>query len=705
MKFSRRVLVTAGVLAALWLVAFFILLPALIRDAYEGQSIPWLNAAIQGQSEHPLEFYESLAQRAALLATVGAVLFLGGAVAAWRSRSRIVAAGHRLVRGVPTVGAADVIILGTWFGFFSGLAEVTSLLLRFAVVSDPREAPSIHALWMGPLSAACMGAFVGVLLAIALRAWRGVTIALPVVFFSSFTIYSIVVGLRLGIHKYAVMVLSLGAAIQLGRLATRKGTAFADMCRRSLPWLGAAAVAGVFVISAFGVVRERLADRSRGTASAGAPNVLFLILDTVRSQDLSLYGYGRETAPEIERLAATGVTFDRAIAPAPWTLPSHASMFTGLSPDLLSTDFDTPLDASAPTIAEVLRARGYATGGFVANSVFATRATGLDRGFSTYQDHSLSAGLFLSSSRWMRRAATAILPVFGVHGSLDHKSAEKVNREFLSWMPTDGKPFFAFLNYFDAHLPYKLEPPYDRKFRNPPPRYWRFKGWGRGYDEADLEEVHDAYVSSIAYVDAQVGALLRELERRGVMRNTVVIVASDHGEHFGEHGGIMDHANSLYLPLLHVPLVIAFPSQVPAGARVQSPVSTQDIPATILDLLGHSGEPVLPGRSLAHQWNQDPADDDTAAVIFSDLTPNTFAHPSDPIRKGPMQSLIRGGIHYIRNGDGSEELYDYLADGEERTNLAGGPDSASLLRPFRQVLDQRRSAAGSRGQLTDVRRK
>jgi len=460
--------------------------------------------------------------------------------------------------------------------------------------------------------------------------------------------------------------------------------------------MGGAAAAGALAVSAVPSLHARFGERSRGAQVAGAPNVLFLILDTVRAQDLSLYGYGRLTSPEIERLASTGVTFDRAMAPAPWTLSSHASMFTGVAPDRLSADFHAPLDAASPTIAEVLGARGYATGGFVANLDYTTRASGLDRGFTVYRDHPLSPGLFLSSSYWIREAATPILRALGVHGALVGKSAVQVNREFLSWMPSDGRPFFAFLNYFDAHTPYKLEPPYDRKFRDPGPRYWRFKPWERSYSDADLEEFRDSYNSAIAYEDAQVGALLREMERRGVLRNTLVILASDHGEHFGEHGGIISHGNSLYLPLLHVPLVISYPPRVPAGIRVRPAVSLQDIAATILDVLDFSTEPEMPGRSLARYWNGQAGDsavnDDSVTAIFSELTFNDFSHRSDPIQKGPMQSLMQGRLHYIRNGDGSEELYDYVADADERTNLAGGVDSAAILLPFRQLLAHRAPA-------------
>ena len=682
-----------GLTAVLWLLAFFVALPALVRSSYAGESIfPWLNQVIEGQSQRPIAYYQSLARRAALLASAGALLSVLAGVAAWRWRRRIAAAWNRLVHDAPAIGVVDLIAIGAWCGFLAGLVEATSMSLRFS--SDPVEAPAWELLWMAPLAGACMGAVVVALVALALRAKRrGVSIAVPVVLIASFATFGIMAGLRLGLHRYAIMLLSAGVAIALGRLARRWPTGFTRLCRRSLPWMGGAAVTGALALSAIAGLRERAAERLRGTAVAGAPNVLFLILDTVRAQDLSLYGYQRQTSPEIDRFASTGVTFDRAIAPAPWTLPSHASMFTGVAPDSLSADFHAPLDAAVPTIAEVLRAHGYATGGFVANLSYTTRASGLDRGFSIYRDYRVSPGLFLSSTFWLRKAAQKIRPASGLRGALVRKPAAEVNREFFSWLPSDGTPFFAFLNYFDAHTPYKLERPFDRKFRDRPPRYWRFKPWDRSYSEAELAEFRDSYNSAIAYVDAQVGELLGELERRGILRNTLVILTADHGEHLGEHGGITGHGNSLYLPLLHVPLVISYPSHVPAGARVERIVSLQDIPATILELLGVSGDPPLPGQSLVRSWDPGTSggapSGKAAGPAFSELTFNDFALRSDPIRKGKMLSLMDERFHYIRNGDGREELYDYLADVDESTNIAESADSASLLAPFRERLAQR----------------
>jgi arylsulfatase A-like enzyme len=701
MTMSKRTLVAVGAVAVLWLLAIFLLLPVVVSDAYAGHSMfGWLNRAIEGQSQHPLVYYQSLARRAALLASVVAVTGIVAGVLAWRFRATIAAYWHRTLTASPTVGAGDVVATGAWIGWLGGLAEAISLLIRYA--SDPHDPPVLHALWLAPLSAACLGALAGGVLAVLLRAWRGVSVTVPVAVFSAGEVYAVVAGLQFGIHPYALIALCIGAAIQLGRLASRGTANFSWWCRRSLPWMGAATVGVALLIAGTGILRERAGERLRGRPADDAPNVLLLILDTVRAQDLSLYGYPRETSPQIDRLASTGVTFDRAIAPTPWTLPSHASMFTGVPPDRLSTNFHSPLDAAHRTIAEVLRERGYATGGFVANLTYTSRVSGLNRGFPVYRDHPVSPGLFLDSSYWMRQAALRILPALDVHGRLVRKSAAKVNDEFLSWMPSDGTPFFAFVNYFDAHLPYKLESPFSEKFRDPAPRYWRFRGWVRDYAEADLQEFRDAYNSAIAYIDDQVGALLRELEQQGVLDNTLVVVASDHGEHFGEHGGIMTHGNSLYLPLLHVPLVISFPSRIPAGVRVQPAVSLQDIPATILDVLGFSADSLLPGESLAQLWNGSEADG-AADAVFSELTFNDFSHRIDPIRAGPMQSLVQGRLHYIRNGDGREEVYDFVADPDEQLNLAANADSSLVLAPFRELLAQRDTAPGVRPRVPSRR--
>ena len=708
-RLSPRVVLLVTVVLAAWLVITAWLVPALIRSAYVGQSsFAPLNQLINGQADHPVGFYLSLWRRAVVAMSAFGLVAVALAGVAWRSRVALGSLAARTIRREPVVSTSDTMRIGAWFGFAGGLVEASSMLTRFALKSDPREAPSLDALWMAPLSAALLGALAGLLLAVALRADKGLSIGIPVALFSSVALYPVVIGLRLGVHKYAVMLLCVGLAVDLVRRATLNGERFRTLFRRSTPWLTTVIVLGAAIIRGSEFFRERAAMAAAGSATTDSPNVLLLILDTVRAQELGLYGYGRNTSPRIDHFAATGVTFERAISPAPWTLPSHASMFTGLPPHALSTDFDQALDGSAPTLAEVLSKRGYATGGFVANLVFATHASGLDRGFGAYRDHPISVRSLLASSRWLQMLTESIRSALGQHGELVRKTAEEVNREFLDWMPDnrtpaigkpgDRKPFFAFLNYFDAHHPYEMHPPFDRRFSKRSPRFWLLEGWKRGYPPDQVQEFQDAYDSSIAYLDHQVGALLDTLKDRGVLEHTIVILVSDHGEHLGDHGGIFSHANSLYLPLLHVPLVISYPSRVPAGVHIAKPVTTQNLAATVLDLVGASSNAALPGQSLPGQllpgqslaglWRSAAESATTAdSAILSELTFNTFAHKLDPIQKGPMQSVVRGTMHYIRNGDRSEEVYDLAVDPGEVHDLSKGEQGARLLPALRRSLD------------------
>ena len=285
-------------------------------------------------------------------------------------------------------------------------------------------------------------------------------------------------------------------------------------------------------------LREGRREGALPTPPPGAPNVLLLILDTVRAEDLSLYGFPQPTTPHLEALASNGVTFEHAISPSPWTLPAHASVFTGRNPHELSADWESPLDAEDPTIAELLSARGWRTGGFVGNLIYATYETGLNRGFVRYEDYPVSPAMVARSSLMVRMIVNRVRRWLGLDQVLVWKSAESINASFLDWSRTrSDRPFFAFLNYMDAHAPYIPPPELSGKFG--PARV----GWAtadlsnRQHWEAEELRVERAeYDATIAYVDQQIGVLLDSLESRGVLENTLVVVAGDHGEQFGEHG-------------------------------------------------------------------------------------------------------------------------------------------------------------------------
>ncbi len=190
------------------------------------------------------------------------------------------------------------------------------------------------------------------------------------------------------------------------------------------------------------------------------------------------------------------------------------------------------------------------------------------------------------------------------------RDAHGINQSFLdwlSWQRDSGRPFFAFLNYLDAHEPFL--PPQDEgthfglRPESSRDHAMLVEYWDRDklkLSEQDIELARDSYDDCIAALDRRVGALLDELERREVLRDTLVIITSDHGEQFGEHG-VFNHGFSLYSQEVHVPLLI-ISSAAPAGRTVSEPVSLRDLPATVVDLIGLGGGSPFPGRSLAESW-------------------------------------------------------------------------------------------------------
>jgi arylsulfatase A-like enzyme len=205
-------------------------------------------------------------------------------------------------------------------------------------------------------------------------------------------------------------------------------------------------------------------------------------------------------------------------------------------------------------------------------------------------------------------------------------------------------------------------------------------------DIATVQEELDAYEGAIAYLDDRIGQLLEALRDRKLLDNTLVVITSDHGEEFGEHG-VFEHSYSLYLPSVHVPLVISLPRAVPAGTRIDEPVSLRDISATVLDLIGIRSDDALPGASLVRHWDDDSTNGLTGEALLSEL--NHVAGQPDwfPVSKGNMKAVVQGGRRYIRNGDGMEELYDFDHDPAELDNLAGMEDEQQTLQRMKSILD------------------
>lgn len=490
------------------------------------------------------------------------------------------------------------------------------------------------------------------------------------------------------ISLFAILILAAGIGLQLFNSIQKREVLVSTRLRKSLPRL--AALTGILfaVIQGGGWLIERIRTSTLPEANAGAPNIIVVIVDTLRADHLSSYGYQRETSPFLDRLAAEGVRFENAIAPSSWTQPSHASMLTGRY--TYETHAETqPLDDTYPTIGEILQTHGYRTGGFSANTLFFTRRQGHGRGFLHFEDNYQSVpDAFLNSSLY-----GFIFDFYGLRMALKYEGvparllASDINRAALNWIDSGEQPFFVFMNYFDVHDPYTPPEPYRSKYASTPNPGGLINGFMERYSPSltaeQIQSEIDAYDGSIAYVDDQIKALFAELERRGLLENTIVIVASDHGESFGERG-FFQHSASLYLNEIRVPLIVWNPAHVPAGKTIDAPVSLTSLPSTILSLIQAKDDP-FPGPSLT-------------ALIFSDTPPADWPHPIaelarmygaaevNPSTHGAIKSVVGGEMQYITHETFGEELYNWRTDPQETINLVNDPAARDALNGFRLYL-------------------
>lgn len=589
--------------------------------------------------------------------------------------------------GRPARAAIGLFPMALWFGLVGGsLQAAWATYARYELGRYTHLSRQI--VWMAPVSAALVLAVPGALFWILerrrTRNWWQAAVTVYAAIAALGVLYYVV-----GLHPLARVALSIGVGAQTGRLAVRHRPFFGRIVRETMPLLAGLVLIVGSVLNAAIRGAERQALATLPAAPAGAPNVLLLILDTVRALDMSLYGYSRATTPHIDRFAGRGVVFDRAIAAAPWTLPSHASMFTGRAPHQLSADWRRPLDDRYPTLAEVLAARGYLTAGFAGNLAYASSESGLQRGFAHYEGFGITVAGFVFGSQVMQHLANAPLVrrLLRWHNVLERKSARGIHQHLVEWLDAHpGRPWFAFANFYDAHDPYLPPAPFDTAFTGR-----RIPDHERNYTLVNTEPVtaeaaraeRDAYDQAMRWLDHEVGALLRDMEARGQLRNTVVVIAADHGEEFGEHG-LLGHGNSLYLPSLRVPLIVVFDGVVPAGRRVAGTVSLRDLGATILDLTGSL--PGLPGTSLRAQWTPGSVTGDAATAV-AEVRKEPRQPAWFPASKGDMSSVVSNSRQLIRDGTGAREFYDLLAD---PTGATRADDEPGLMARLEALLPPKR---------------
>lgn len=395
---------------------------------------------------------------------------------------------------------------------------------------------------------------------------------------------------------------------------------------------------------------------ARGTER---PNVLLYVVDTLRADHLGCYGYPRPTSPRIDRLAAEGVVFSRTIAQSSWTKPATASMLTGRTPSAHGAiDPAAGIRPGAVTLAEVLRQHGYRTAAFVTN-VNVRSGLGFERGFEQY--------VYLAEDR--------ARPTM-------HMPADELDTQVVRWLDERAAkgPFFVYVHASDPHAPYAASgaaPGRDgaaatRKSLVPrpptlPPSRDPLTLLRRDPSARTLEHIdylRALYDREVAFVDGAIGQLMEALRARAVYEDTLVIITSDHGEEFYEHGGF-EHGRTLYHEQLAVPLVIRFPGARYAGRRVSSIARQIDILPTLLACLGIPIPAGVQGISLA------PALDGEGDADEGDATVEAYSETRLGGGEVVALSLLDWKvIHRLRRDGPTLELYDLDRDPGETTNVA-----------------------------------
>lgn len=428
------------------------------------------------------------------------------------------------------------------------------------------------------------------------------------------------------------------------------------------------------------------ASSNNGPAEHEKPNVLLITMDTVRADHLSLYGYQRDTTPHLRDLAREATVYTHAIATSDETLTTHASIFTGLYPswhraydDPPQHPYGRPLAPTFTTLAQALRANGYWTGAEIANFGILGTEMGMGRGFSVYHTRRalrLSEVAYESPRPfYLRTGARLILSRLAVDtDELTTRClrAADINRRAFALLDQAKQTgaFFLFVNYMDAHGPYVLPPPFNTRFPGRDPHFntaamwemtWQVLSGERHVSEAERSHLVSQYDGGIAYEDEEIGKLLARLRELGLYDNTLIIIVGDHGETFGEHG-LMQHAvGSVYQDLVHVPLLIKYPSQR-VGGQSDAWVSEVDLMPTVLDSVGVPLPAGVQGRSL-----RSPHGD--SETVYSEAFPPPSASVLNPRFRGFRRAIFAGSWKLVTWTQGPSELYDLAIDAAEKHNL------------------------------------
>jgi arylsulfatase A-like enzyme len=423
-----------------------------------------------------------------------------------------------------------------------------------------------------------------------------------------------------------------------------------------------------------------LAGCGAAPAPARRPNVLLVVIDTLRADRLGVYGNTRGLTPFLDELAARSHVVERVRAQAPWTNPSVASIFTSrYQSQHRIVDYRSVLVDAEVTLAEALKANGYVTGAFSANGLIGA-SLGFAQGFDQFSAHLLVTGADPTYLRVPWRA-------------------DRLGAEALEWLATvqgGGAPIFLYLHLMEPHAPYAPPPELLARLRGArPPLDLRATSEAMyvtsttPLDEAGLQDVIDAYDASVMAVDGALRRFFAALEQRGFLDDAVVVVTADHGEEFQEHGA-RGHGRTLYDEVIHIPLLV-FDTAGQPGV-VEDVVSSVDIAPTVLQLVGVPIPATFEGRSFAPALDQR-----WGTRVRRGLTgllrrrPESAAYsehlpPFDVGAGSPTQaerSLVLGDLKVIRWSDGVHRFFDLDIDpAEQEANLVDQSDRVRVEQRF-----------------------
>jgi arylsulfatase A-like enzyme len=398
---------------------------------------------------------------------------------------------------------------------------------------------------------------------------------------------------------------------------------------------------------------------------AGPVNVVFISIDSLRADHVGCYGYGRNTTPVLDTLAAQGAVFENVVAESSWTLPTHVTMLTGSSSLTHGVNgfVGSRMDRNQVTLAGRMQQAGYRTWG-IYSGPYLHPVFGLGRGFDGYESVLGDTGLDAQDFDLGRAGADRTIMA---ESARSHRmvTSDLVSEKAVEFIRAQaGRPFFLFLHYFDVHYDYippeeiwrQFDPDYDGTLTGE--NFRRNSEIHRDMDRRDLHHILALYDGEIYYTDRAIGKVLDGLDELGLTEDTLVVVTSDHGDEFFEHGS-KGHAQTLFDEVLMVPLIMRFPGRIEEGLRIREQVRHLDIAPTLASFAGLEASPADEGRDLR------------SALMKGEVLPMAGA-VSSLNRNGRLLSYRNPGMKYlVHRGrtEITERLFDLSTDPEEQVPL------------------------------------